>query len=87
MPVNRKQLVKEKKKIILDIIFENIMPHSTPDLFWNIDMLTAEVRRHNIDEKIRVNKYDIKKIIKSLSNSNDKVNLHLINNNIFVTFS
>lgn len=86
MPVRNKNLVKEKRKIIIDIIFENIIPQSTPNIFWNVEMLTAEIRRHNIDEKIRVNKFDVKKIIKSLA-SNDQVNLHIINNNLFITFS
>lgn len=86
MPVKRKNLVKEKRRIILDIIFENIIPQSTPSIFWNVEMLTAEIRRHNIDEKIRVNRFDVKKIIKSLAN-NDQIHLHIINNNLFVTFS
>ncbi len=86
MPVKAKNLVKEKRKIMLDIIFENIIPYTTPETFWNVDMLTAEIRRHNIDEKIRVNKFDVKKIIKSLTN-NDQVTLHIVNNNLFVTFS
>jgi len=86
MPVRTKQLVKEKRKIILDILFEDIIPDSSPKMYWSMEMLTAQVRRHNIDEKIRITKYDIKRVINSVSNNN-KINLHIINNNLYATFS
>lgn len=79
--------MKEKRKIILDIIFENIIPNTAPNVFWNLHMLTAEVRRHNLDNRIRINTFDIKKIIENLEKTNDKVDIHLINNEIYITFS
>jgi len=87
MPTKIKNLKKEKRKIILDIIFENIIPTTSSNMFWSLDMLTAETRRHNIDDGLRINKYDIKRIVISLSKTNDKVDMHLINSNIYFTFS
>jgi len=86
MPVKTEQLMKEKRKIILDIIFENIIPTSPSKLYWDINMLTAEVRKHNIDDRIHITRYDIKRIVNSIS-KNKKVNLHMINNNLFISFS
>lgn len=87
MPVNNKLLHREKKKIILDIIFEDIIPNTNEKMFWSVDMLTAEVRRYNIDDKIRISRLDLKQVIKKLDKTNDKVKMHLINNDMFITFS
>ncbi len=86
MPTKRSNLVKQKKNIIHDIIFENIIPNTNPETFWALDMLTSEIRRHNIDTQIRINKYDVKKVMNKLTTKRKDITLHIINNNLYFKF-
>lgn len=89
MPIKSNQLKKERKKIITDIIFENIIPsiNFNNDLYWSIDSLTAEIRKHNIDKNMRINRYEVKKVIQKLSKTNEKITIKLINGDIFIRFN
>jgi len=86
MPTKRSNLVKQKKNIIHDIIFENIIPNTNSETFWELSMLTQEIRKHNIDMQIRINKYDVKKVMNKLTTKRKDISLHLINNNLYFKF-
>ncbi len=86
MPTRKNNLVKQKNSIILDIIFDNIIPNTNPNTFWGLDMLTAEIRKNNIDVQIRINKFDVKKIMSKLSKQRKDVTLHLVNNDLYFKF-
>lgn len=86
MPIKIENLIKEKKRIIHDILFENIMPNAG-DIYWGLDMLLAEIRKNNIDEHLHINKFEIKKMISDLANKRKDITMYIINNNLYFKFN
>lgn len=87
MPIRKSSLIKkEKKNIITDIIFDDIIPNSNPETYWGLDMLTAEIRKYNIDEQLHINKIDVKRTLSILAKKRKDIELHLINNNLYFRF-
>jgi len=87
LPIKKANLIKkEKKNIILDILFENIIPNTDSQMFWGLDMLTAEIRKHNVDVQLHINKLDVKRIVGNLSKKRKDITLHMVNNNIYFKF-
>ncbi len=86
MPTKVNSLKKDKRRIILDILFENVIPISG-DKYWGMDMLLAEIRKHNIDTTLKIGMFDVKNILTSLAKKRKDIDLHMINNTLYFKFT
>ncbi len=88
MPTKTNNLIKDKNLVIYNILVQNVIPIASTQLFvfWNIDMLTVEVKRHNTDINMRITKSNVLTQMKQLVNEGYVI-LHMINGDMFFTFA
>ncbi len=85
MPSRIDKLKKEKKAIIHDIIFNNIIPN-VDDSYWELSMIVAEIRKHNIDKKMTITNMEVSRILTKLINKKH-VSTSLINSVLYYKFN
>ncbi len=87
MPVTINELKKEKKRIILDIIFDNVLPVAG-NIYWGLDMLTSAIRNNNIDKSMHISKFEVKRIMSKLAERiTNTITIHIIDNIIYFKFN